>query len=114
MASRSLGKVDLEVWPNDLENVINLSPKYSKYLCKFWFERIEFRRFTSYRVASIFVVVAAWSWPLIPWPWKRNQFFPRVVPTCSLKLGEDVLELWDKQEKFRRVTLAYDPVTFKI
>jgi len=52
-ASRYFSKFNLELWPNRLENVVSLSPKYSKYSCKFWFTSR--RRFTSYRDNNIFV-----------------------------------------------------------
>jgi len=56
-------------------------------------ERVKFRLATreikDRRLAEISTVVTTWPWPLTPWPWIPNQFFPRTGAYLSMKFGDN-------------------------
>ena len=62
--NQNLGKVSHDLWPDNLENVISLSPyvNYNISICVG--VHIVHEQFTSYRVDHISMVVAACQWPV--------------------------------------------------
>jgi len=80
-ASQNFGKVNLDLWSSDHENVISLSPKYcfgSVYAAIHHLWSVE--DFDGHRCMT-------WPWPLTSWP--LTSVFPRSGAYPCVKFGED-------------------------
>jgi len=64
----------IDLWTYHLENLIVLGLVFVQIISSL-------PRFRNYWVHKISMVVAAWPWPLTPWPWKPVQQCQIFVPS---------------------------------